>query len=150
MKTEKIRTLVAKTCLSMDDERFDEYLDLCASDYRYRIRAFSPEIGKEMTWLDLDADDMRALLRMVPQHVRLTGKLRRHATLYTLEEQSDNCYAALSSLIVSHTALNGETTLFATGQLHDRITFQDDQPRLLTRDVMLDTRVLGPGSHIPI
>lgn len=150
MKTEKIRELVAKSCMALDDERFPDYMALCSSDYRYRIRAFSPDIGKEMIWLDVDADGMASLLSMVPQHVRLQGKMRRHASLYTVEEQEDGTISALSSLIVSHTGLDGETTLFASGQLRDRIALEADQPKFLSRDVILDTRVFGPGSHVPI
>ncbi|SLN66551.1 hypothetical protein [Oceanibacterium hippocampi] len=150
MKAEQIRTLVAKSCLSMDDEKFADYLALCADGFQYRIRSFSPEIGKEMTWLDLGLDELKGLLEAVPKHVRMQGQMRRHATLYTLDEDADGRFSAVSSLIVSHTALNGETHLFATGQFHDRVTFVEGEPRLLARDVMLDTRVLGPGSHMPI
>lgn len=150
MMSEKIREFIAKSCMAMDEERFDDYLTLCSGNYRYRILTFSPDIGREMTWLDLDAIGMHALLNMVPQHVRLQGKLRRHASLYTHEERPDHVVSAVSSLIVSHTGLDGETKIFASGQLQDRIAVEGDELKLVSRDVLLDTRVFGPGSHVPI
>ena len=41
-----ISALVYKSCLALDEEDFDAYLALCGTDFRYRITARSPELGR--------------------------------------------------------------------------------------------------------
>ena len=146
-----ISTLVYKTCLLMDAELFADYLALCGADFHYQIKTVSPELGQEMTWLDLERDELANLLENVPNHIRLPGKFTRQATVYTIEPNTDGDEAAVTtSLIVIYTDLGGVSRVFASGKYIDRVALNGSAPVLTSRTVWLDTRDLGPGSHIPL
>ena len=146
-----IGALVYRTCLLLDAERFDDYLALCSADFRYRVKADSPELGKEMTWLDLDRNELADLLENVANHVRLPGRFPRQATVYTIERDDDGAAALVTtSLIVVYTDLDGVSRLFASGRYLDTVALGGPAPQLASRTVWLDTRDLGPGSHVPL
>ena len=56
-----IEELVYRSCLALDEKNFKAYLDLCHQDFRYTIAAHSPEIRKDMTWLDHDKPELQLL-----------------------------------------------------------------------------------------
>jgi methanesulfonate monooxygenase small subunit len=143
--------LVYRSCLLLDEGDFAGYLALCAADFRYAIQAFSPEIRREMTWLEHDRAGMETLFRNLPRHHSDPNPLSRHATVYTvrLDEMAAEAQVT-SALQVFRTALDGgETTLFAVGKLHDTARVVEGEARLVRRVVRLDTRQLGIGSHVP-
>ena len=43
----------------LDERRWDDWLELTTRDFRYQIGAYSPEIRKEMTWLEHDREGLR-------------------------------------------------------------------------------------------
>ena len=137
--------------MALDEKKFDEYLALCDPAYHYAITAYSPEIRKRMTWLEHDMAGMQALFTTLPKHNSDQSPLSRHVTVYTIEQSEDAKQAqVISALQVFRTTLDGGTTeLFAVGKIHDRISISDGAPRLLDRNVRLDTRMLGFGYHIP-
>lgn len=143
--------LVCRSCMALDDRKFAEYLDLCDPAYRYRITAYSPEIRKEMIWLDHDKAGMQTLFSNLPRHNSDQSPLTRHVTVYLVKEDAAPGRAqVLSALQVFKTSLDGGTTeLYAVGKVHDEIALTDDGPRLLDRNVRLETRMLGIGYHIP-
>ena len=55
---EAVRQLIGRACLALDDADFDTFLDLCATECHYRIRVWSPELDKEMIWLEHDRDGL--------------------------------------------------------------------------------------------
>jgi methanesulfonate monooxygenase subunit beta len=53
--------------------------------------------------------------------------------------------------VVYKTALDGGATgLFAVGKYFDTVSLEGEEPLLTGRDVRLDTRDLGIGSHFPL
>jgi len=147
----QISTLVYRTCLLLDAEKFDDYLALCSTDFHYQIKADSPELGKEMVWLDLNREELANLLENVPNHIRLPGKFARQATVYSIARNADDSQAEVTtSLIVIYTDLEGISRIFAAGMYIDTVALTGATPTLTTRTVQLDTRDLGPGSHIPL
>ncbi|MBM3503172.1 MAG: methanesulfonate monooxygenase [Alphaproteobacteria bacterium] len=151
MTEQNVRELVYRSCLALDREDFDGFLALCDPALHYVVTAYSPEIRKEMTWMEQDLAGMKALLAMVPQHLRRTGSLHRHVSVYQVEAPaSDGTIGALSSFLVTHTALDGGSRLFAVGHYHDRIAATGGRHLLKTRRAHLETRDLGIGLHIPI
>ena len=149
------RDLVEETIyaslLRLDAHDFAGFLDLCDPEFRYTIGAYSPEIQKDMTWLDHDKVGLRTLFENLPRHKSDRALLSRHATVYSVSSIADADEAkAVTSLQVFRTTLDGgETQLFAVGKIHDLLRLVDGQARLLRRDVKLTTRLLGIGSHIP-
>ena len=147
-----VRELVYRSCLRLDEGDFSGWLDLCAPDFRYTITAYSPEIRKEMTWLDHDREGMEGLFKMLPKHNSDHSPLTRHASVYLVERDEGRDEAtATTSVVVYRTALDGGATeLFAVGKYFDTVSLEGEVPLLTGRNVRLDTRELGIGSHFPL
>jgi methanesulfonate monooxygenase small subunit len=67
-RRQEIEELVYRTCLALDDRDFKAFLDLCDDGFRYKVTAYSPEIRKEMVWLDHDKKGMETLFTQLPRH----------------------------------------------------------------------------------
>ena len=146
-----IEELVYRSCLVRDEKNFKAYLDLCDPEFQYTITAHSPEIRTDMTWLDHDKKGMATLFSNLPRHNSDHSPLTRHATVYTVDVDEENKQAKVVTAVqVFRTTLDGGATeLFAVGKYYDTIALKGEAPRLLKRNVRLDTRMLGIGYHIP-
>ncbi len=149
---EEVRELIYRSCLYLDNQDFAGWLGLCAPDLRYTITAYSPEIRKEMVWLDHDREGMESLFDMLPKHNSDHSPLTRHASVYLVEHDgSANEASAVTSLVVYKTQLDGGATeLFAVGKYFDTVRLEGETLLLTSRSVRLDTRELGIGSHLPL
>lgn len=143
--------LVYRTGLALDAVDFPGFLALCGESFHYRISAYSPEIRKEMTWLEHDRKGIELLFKNLPKHNSDRSLLSRHVTVYTVSFSVDGKQAdVVSGLQVYRTTLDGGATeLFAVGKMFDQISLGDAVPRLTDRHIKLDTRMLGIGFHIP-
>lgn len=148
---QSIEELVYRSCLFLDEKNFSGFLDLCDPAFHYAITAYSPEIRKEMTWLEHDKAGLKLLFDNLPKHNSDHSPMTRHATVYTVEPDSGNGHArVVTALQVFRTTLDGGATeLFAVGKLYDKVTFDGPVPTLIDRNVRLDTRMIGIGNHIP-
>jgi methanesulfonate monooxygenase subunit beta len=146
-----VEELVYQSCLLLDDKNYKGYLDLCSEQFRYTITAHSPEIRKDMIWLDHDKTGLQTLLTQLPRHNSDHSPLTRHANVYTVTfDKSGKEAQMVSTLQVFKTDLDGgATALFAVGKYLDSVVLDGDKPRLAKRVVKLDTRMLGIGYHIP-
>ena len=81
----QIEELVYRTCLALDDRDFKGFLALCEPGFRYKITAYSPEIRKDLVWLDHDRKGMETLFTNLPRHNSDHAPLTRHATVYTVK-----------------------------------------------------------------
>jgi methanesulfonate monooxygenase small subunit len=146
-----IQELVYRSCLALDARDYKGYLDLCHESFRYTVTAHSPEIRKDMIWLDHDKAEMQTLFNNLPRHNSDHSPLARHANVYTVESAADGKSAAVvSTLQVYKTTLDGGATeLFAIGRYLDTVSLEGDAPRLTKRIVRLETRQFGFGYHVP-
>jgi|ERR1700730_7908156 methanesulfonate monooxygenase small subunit len=142
-------TLVSRSCALLDDENFEAYLSLFAADGRYRITTYSPDLRRELIYLDLDRADLETLLRNISRHVRMSGRLMRHPNGFLVDSKGDES-SVLTSLLVVHTDLEGTSRIFAAGRYRDTLALADGKPAIKSREVRLDTRQFGPGSHVPL
>ena len=144
-----IEELVYRSCLALDEKNFKAYLDLCADDFRYTITAHSPEIRKDMIWLDHDKPGMQLLFTNLPRHNSDHSPLTRHAIVYTVD-YAGGLANVVSALQVFKTTLDGGATeLFAIGRYLDTVKVDGATPKLAKRVVRLETRQFGFGYHIP-
>jgi methanesulfonate monooxygenase small subunit len=145
------RDLVYRSCLRLDEGDYEGFLALCDPAFRYVVRTYSPEIRREMTWLDHDKASFELLFRNLPKHNSDHAPLTRHVTVYTVDVDPAVAQAtAVSALQVFRTSLDGgATSLFAVGKLRDVVAVTGEEARLVARTVRLDTRMLGIGSHVP-
>lgn len=146
-----IEELVYRSCLALDESNFKAFLDLCDENFNYSIGAHSPEIRKDMVWLDHDKAGLQLLFNNLPRHISDHSPLTRHAIVYTVEYAAERGQAnVVSALQVFKTSLDGGATeLFAVGRYLDTVRLDAGPPRLLKRVVRLQTRQFGIGTHIP-
>ena len=146
-----IRELVYRSCMALDAEEFEVFLKLCAPSLRYRIAVYSPDLRKEMTWLEHDYAGMKALLEAVPHHLKRLGSLKRHTTVCLIDREPDGGSARVtSSFLVISTDPEGRSKLYIAGTYHDVVDLSTGAPLLASRVARLETRDLGVGTHIPV
>lgn len=155
-RNEVLRELVARSALLLDREDFATWLDLFAREFRYSVHANSPELRREMVWMDLDRVAMEALLRTLPSHERDPGELLRQVAPVSIQRGPDggaDCVEMLSTVLVVRTAPSGQSALFAAGRYQDRLVVEAGQWRIASRRVLLSTRMFpsdSGGSHVPL
>ena len=153
MNTNRIQVeeLVYDTCMLLDAKNFTGYLEHCDPQFEYKLSAYSPEIKREMTWLDHSRAEMEELFGTLPKHNTDPSPLTRSAVVYKVSvDENARRASVISGLQVFRTEINGGVTqLFAIGKYFDTVALDGDAPRLLARHVKLDTRDLGWGHHIP-
>jgi len=137
--------------MKLDAKDWAGFLGCCDQKFNYKITAYSPEIRKEMIWLEHDFAGMKLLFDNLPKHNSDQSMLTRHATVFTVAFSDGGKTAdVVSGLQVFRTVNDGGATeLFAVGKMHDRVTLADGGAKLLSRHIKLDTRLLGIGFHIP-
>jgi len=147
-----VRDLIYRACLLLDRNKFLEWLELCTPDFQYTISAWSPEIRRDMVWLDHDLDGITNLMKMLPKHNSDQTPLTRHVSVYTVDYDAARREAeAVTSVVIFATALDGGATeLWAAGRYHDTVSLADGTARLRRRNVRLETRSLGIGKHWPL
>jgi methanesulfonate monooxygenase small subunit len=144
-----IEELIYRSCLALDAREYKAFLAMCEDDFRYTIATYSPEIRRDMVWLDHDRKGMETLFVNLPKHNSDHSPLTRHATVYTVEVDG-NVATVVSALQVFRTLLDGGATeLFAVGRFHDTVRLDGAAAKLARRLVKLDTRLLGYGYHVP-
>jgi methanesulfonate monooxygenase small subunit len=144
-----IEELIYRSCLALDAREYKAFLGMCEDDFRYTIATYSPEIRRDMVWLDHDRKGMETLFGNLPKHNSDHSPLTRHATVYTVEIDG-NVANVVSALQVFRTLLDGGATeLFAVGRFHDTVKLDGADAKLARRLVKLETRLLGYGYHVP-
>jgi methanesulfonate monooxygenase small subunit len=145
-----IEELIYRSCLALDTRDYKAFLDLCEKEFRYTITTYSPEIKRDMVWLDHDRKGMETLFANLPKHNSDHSPITRHATVYTVDLDSSKNASVVSALQVFRTQLDGGATeLFAVGRFHDTVKLDGAGAKLARRVVRLETRQLGYGYHIP-
>ncbi len=142
---------VHRAALAMDAKQFAAFFALCDDTFHYAITAHSPEIRKDMIWMEQDKKGLETLIGNLPKHNSDHSPISRHVTVYTVDFNPDGSEAkVVSALQVFRTALDGGATeLFAVGKMYDTVRLSAAGARLADRRIHLDTRMLGIGYHVP-
>lgn len=150
---------IYQAALSLDDQMWDDWLALCDDDFNYAIKAFSPEINYDMTYLEHDRKGLKGLVDLLPKHNTDHSPLKRHTSVYTVKLSEDQTEAeAVSSFVIYQNILDGENThleageshLFLIGKYYDKLAIENGKARFKERVVRLDNRRLDKGSHWPL
>lgn len=139
----------------LDDRRFEDWLQLTAAKFHYRIGAYSPEIRKQMTWLEHDRAGLRAQFELLGKHHLDHAIWFRQAVVQEVRQENAESVRAITKLVIYQTAVDvgdvhvesGSTRLFAVARYHDQFVLEGGQWLLAERFVRLDTRQLGIGTH---
>ena len=144
-----ISRLIYRTCWYLNDGRYEDWLAICnPKTFRYVIKVYSPEISKDMTWLDHDFDGIRDLFAGLKQHATLPGSFHRHVGMVDVADSEQDAFKATSSVIVYYTTEAGATDFFALIRYEDCIMRSDESFTLSSRVVRMNTRVLPTGPHV--
>ena len=147
---DQIKNLIYKSCKTLDAEEFDDYLDLYAEEFEYKVTNFSREIQKGQEWMDVNRSELKGLLGNVPLHFRLLGSFMRHATVYDIERNGADTAHALTYVTIYYTTPEGATSVWAVGRYYDVIDVSGDVPLIADRNMKLETREVGIGTHLPM
>jgi len=156
---EQVKDTIYRSCLYLDDQKWEDWLDLCEEDFEYVIKAFSPEINVDMTYMFGTRADMATMTSILKKHNSDHSPLKRHVTVYTVDvDEGAGTASAVTSLVVYQNMLDGinshidagETRLFLVGRYLDTFRLNGGAPKFTGREVRLDTRRLDKGSHWPI
>src|SRR5438270_711605 len=106
---ELVRELISKSCVLLNAEDYTRFLSLCTPEFRYQLLVYSPEIRKEMVWMNYDRRGIEALFSELPHHLHVPlGSLYRHVSVYSIRPTDRKESAAVeSSVIIVHTGLEG-------------------------------------------
>lgn len=156
---ELVRSTIYRATMSLDDQKWEDWLGMLDDEFKYEIKAWSPEINYDVTYLDHDLEELRSLVDLLPKHNTDHSPLTRHTSVYSIDVAEDGQTAtAVSSFVVfqhmldginSHTDA-GESRLFLVGRYHDTLKLQNGSAKFLSRTVRLENRRLDKGSHWPI
>jgi methanesulfonate monooxygenase small subunit len=159
MATHELRSLgedlIYRGAALLDERRFDEWLQLTAAKFHYRIGAYSPEIRREMTWLEHDRAGLRTQFELLGKHHVDHAIWFRHAVVQEVTQEGPETLRAITRLAIFQTAVDvgdvhvesGSTRLFAVARYHDQLVFEQGRWLLADRYARLDTRQLGIGTH---
>ncbi len=152
VRSRKVEEFIYAANMRLDAKDFKGWLDMCSLEFTYVIRTFSREIRKDMIWLEHDYDGMAGLIRQLPRHNTDQSEFTRHSTVYTVTpDESGESAVVVSAVAIYRTTLDGgETKLFAIGRYTDTLAHTPDGWRFRTRDLRLETRSLGIGTHYPL
>ena len=152
-----VRDVIYRSAVLMDDQKATEWLEvLCAQDFEYVITSYSHEIRREQEWFQGDRESLLEVVKMMPYHNTDHSPFVRHVSVYTVDVDGSGATAdAVSSVVVYQNMFDGinshmdsgDTRLFCAGKYYDRVSLNGDEPKLLRRNVRLDTRRLDKGSH---
>jgi methanesulfonate monooxygenase small subunit len=154
-----VRDTIYRATLLLDDQKWNEWLDLCDDSFHYAIKSFSPEINRDMTYLQGSRKELATMVKLLPKHNTDHSPLTRHTTVYTVDVANDaESASAISSFVVYQHMLDGvnshidagESRLFLVGRYIDTFKIADDKARFIKRVVRLENRRLDKGSHWPI
>lgn len=156
---DSVRDTIYRSCIYLDDAKWTDFLSCCDESFTYAIKAYSPEIRKDMTYFTGSRQDIDTMLGLLPKHNTDHSPLKRHATVYTVDVEKDGETAtAVTSLVVYQNMYDGinshidagENHLFLIGKYIDKLKLAKGEAKLVEREVRLDTRRLDKGSHFLI
>lgn len=146
-----VEELIYQSCMLMDERNWNGFLGLCDDGFEYMLSAYSPEIKKDMTFLDHDRKELKELFDLLPKHNTDRSPMTRNAVVYKVDYDDATKQAnVVSAFQIFKTTLDGgRTGLFAVGKYYDTVSLKGAKPTLVKRHVKLDTRDLACGTHYP-
>ena len=112
-----VRDTIYRATLLLDDQKWEQWLDLCDDTFHYAIKSFSPEINRDMTYFQGSRKDLATMTKLLPKHNTDHSPLRRHTTVYTVDVADDGKTAsAVSSFVVYQNLLDGVNSHIDAGE----------------------------------
>lgn len=156
---EAVRETIYKAALYLDDQKWSDWLALCDQSFAYAIKSFSPEINRDMTYMEKDWAELDSMVKLLAKHNTDHSPLKRHTSVYTVDVAPDGKSAkAISSFVIYQNMLDGEhshytageSRLFLVGRYIDEFKLDGDKTAFVKREVRLENRRFDKGSHWPL
>ena len=156
---EAVREAIYSAALALDEQRWTDWLALCDDDFYYAIQAYSPEIRRDMIYLDGRREALQNMVEMLPKHNTDESPLSRHTVVYDVDVDDDGHSAsAVSSVVIYQTIFDGldshleagSSRVFLLGKYRDRFRLHEGRARFTERRLCLENRRLDKGSHWPL
>lgn len=144
------RELAARACLALDEADYAGFLALCSERFHYVIAVYSPELRREMIWLEHDLEGLRGLLDSVHEHLTRPDRPLRQLGASIVEAGPAGALQLNTSFTIVQTGTDGISRLWAAGRYHDTVVRAGAALRLQARRVALHSRDIGIGSHVPL
>ncbi len=153
-----VRETIYRSTIFLNSQNWMGWLEHCDPEFRYAIRSWSPEINRDMTYLELDRKGLESMVKLLPKHNTDHSPLTRHTSVYTVDVNGDATAKAVSSVVVYQNMLDGinshidagESRLFLVGKYLDTFKLENNKAAFLSREVRIENRRLDKGSHWPI
>ena len=155
-----IRSTIYEASLALDECRWEDWLALCDDEFYYAIKAFSPEIHYDMTYLDGSRAEMVSMCDLLPKHNTDHSPLSRHTVVYRVDRRRGRrgCVRGLvvrrptgpCSTAWPRTSRRVRRTSSWSASTTTGSSSRTGARRFVERIVRLDTRRLDKGSHWPI
>lgn len=154
-----VRDTIYRSAISLDSQDWEGWLAHCDEAFQYAIRAWSPEINRDMTYLALDRKGLASMIKLLPKHNTDHSPLTRHTSVYTVDvDDAAKSAKAVSSFVVYQNLLDGinshidagESRIFLVGKYIDTFKIDNNKATFLSREVRIENRRLDKGSHWPI
>jgi methanesulfonate monooxygenase subunit beta len=154
-----VRDTIYRSTILLDRQDWNEWLAHCDDEFQYAIRAWSPEINRDVTYLALDRQGLASMIKLLPKHNTDHSPLTRHTSVYTVDvDDQAHSAKAVSSVIVYQNLLDGinshidagESRLFLVGKYIDTFKIENNKAKFVSREVRIENRRLDKGSHWPI
>ena len=146
---EAIRELVQRTALLLDEEKFDQWLELFDGAGTYELNAYSPEIRRWMSWWQSDRPALEKMLKELDQHVRDPAR-RRHVVSPAVVALDGERANGVSQFALYRTTPEGQSSLYMVGRYEDRLVRRSGSWFYAAHKVITDTRMLEAFTHIPV
>lgn len=134
----------------MDRKKYDDYIALFAADGTYALQADSDEIGQRMTWLEMERDELAALLEESPQHVHDMAARTHLVSVDEITMDGADAAEARSTFAVFRTDAAGVSQVYAVGQYDDRLIRNGTDWRIARRRVLVQTRMFRTPTPTPL
>src|SRR5262245_11645610 len=106
-----VRDTIYRATLLLDDQKWEQWLDLCDDSFHYAIKSFSPEINRDMTYFQGSRKDLATMVKLLPKHNTDHSPLRRHTTVYTVDvAEEGKTDTAVGSYVITPKLLAGITS----------------------------------------
>ena len=148
-EVDRIRALISRAARYLDRGAYEQFLDLFTEHGRYCIEAVSAELGKQMTWMDLDRSELASLFKEYPDHV-VDKATRLHLVATDEVEITEDSADAVSTFAVFRTDLHGASALYAVGHYEDAFVRQGQTWKLRSRKVRLESRQFTVPTPLPL
>ena len=146
---EEIRSLILRSARLLDEKRYDAFVDLFAEGGGYTLEAESEEIGHRMIWLQMEKEELAALLQESALHVHDMAGRTHMVTVDDIQIDGDTAEAR-STFAVFRTDNSGSTEVYAVGTYEDRLARSDEAWQIAARLALSRTRMYRKPTPMPL